>query len=330
MGVRTACQGLVWFTVSVLCLTSGCAWRSSPKSAMPGDAAPMSLPTAATDVTTAPAIDQWPSVAGTEPEGGFTSTVTGAVTSFVQRLKPEPKVVPAPDPVSLNTEPEEIGSDLHYHAARVFEAQGNLEAALHHYDKALEIDPNDYRVLVSCGRLFDRQDQMADAEDYYRRAIEAQPSNPTAYNDLGMCYARHGLPDQALRALEQAVGLRPDSALYRNNLAAVLVDLNQFDQALACLAAVHGEAGARYNLAFLLAQRRRPDLARQWARAALQLAPQMQAASDLLEQLDESGARPVAGRLPPPAGTLQTSSLRSPAVSTLHPARLPVPSRGLR
>ena len=45
---------------------------------------------------------------------------------------------------------------------RVYESQGDLQAAMTYYQKALQVDPNDYQTLLSCGRLHDRQGDLPD------------------------------------------------------------------------------------------------------------------------------------------------------------------------
>ena len=200
-------------------------------------------------------------------------------------------MVPAADPLSLASQPQHVGADLHFSAAQVYESQGNLVAAMTYYQKALQVDPNDYQTLLSCGRLHDRQGEFRQAEAYYQRAIASQPGNPSAWNDLGMCYARNGDPESALTALGNAAAAQPLDPLYRNNLAAVLVDLQRYDEALRHLAAVHAASVAHYNLGFLLAERHQTARARQEFAAALQFDPNMIGARNMLARLD--------GQIPP-------------------------------
>ena len=65
-----------------------------------------------------------------------------------------------------------------------------------------------------------------------------------------MCYARNGDPESALTALGNAGTAQPLDPLYRNNLAAVLVDLQRYDEALRHLAAVHPPSVTHSILAF--------------------------------------------------------------------------------
>ena len=75
------------------------------------------------------------------------SAVRGTSSAVGNTLRIEPKVVPAYDATSLNTQPKQVGSDLHYHAARVYESQNNLDAAALHYGKALAVEPADTKVF---------------------------------------------------------------------------------------------------------------------------------------------------------------------------------------
>lgn len=218
--------------------------------------------------------------------GAAFASLQKSFSSLADPFRPAPRVVPAGDPVSLASQPHHVGPDLHFHAAQVYESQGNLVAAMTYYQKALQIDPNDYRTLLSCGRLHDRQGEFRQAETYYQRAIASQPGNPAAWNDLGMCYARNGDPDAAVTALGNAAAAQPQNPLYRNNLAALLTDLQRYDEALRHLSAVHPQSVAHYNLGFLLAERRQTTLARDHFCQALQHDPNMIGARQMLARLD--------------------------------------------
>ena len=64
-----------------------------------------------------------------------------------------------------------------------------------------------------------------------------------------------GIPNLCRPPWKNAAAAQPPYPLYRNNLAAVLVDLQRYDEALRHLAAVHAASVAHYNLGFLLAER---------------------------------------------------------------------------
>ncbi|HRX80143.1 MAG: tetratricopeptide repeat protein [Planctomycetaceae bacterium] len=197
----------------------------------------------------------------------------------------KPQTIPAPDPTSLATRPGDVGGALNYHAAKMYENEGSTANAMALYQKSLQMTPNDVRAMIGYGRLLDREGNFREAERLYQRALELEPGNAVALNDLGMIYARQGMFDAATASLSQAVQLQPANLRYRNNIAIALIDAGQPEQAFGHLAAVHGEATAHYNLAFLLSRRNRNDQAVAHLQQALTLNPQLAPARQLLDSL---------------------------------------------
>jgi len=236
--------------------------------------------------------------------GPAAASLQKTISGLADPLRFAPRVIPASDPVSLASQPQHVGPDLHFHAAQVYESQGNLGAALTYYQKALQVDANDYATLLACGRLHDRQGEFRQAATYYRRAIAAQPGKPAAWNDLGMCCARNGDSQAALTALENAAAAQPLDPLYRNNLAAVLADQQRYEEAFRQLAAVHTQSAAYYNLGCLLVERQQPGLARQHFAAALQFDPHMMTARDMLARLEALAPNPTQTTVPTIAGVV--------------------------
>ncbi|MBI2479294.1 MAG: tetratricopeptide repeat protein [Planctomycetia bacterium] len=208
---------------------------------------------------------------------------TGASVGDAFTIKP--RTIPAVDPTSLANRPGDVGGALKYHAAKVYEADGNIAGAMALYQKSLQMTPNDVLAMIGYGRLLDRTGNFREAERLYLRAIELEPSNVVALNDLGMIYAHQGMLDPALESLSQAVQLQPANQRYRNNIAIVLIDAGRPEQAFGHLAAVHGEATAHYNLAFLLARRNLNDQAVGHLQQALAMNPQLTPARQLLDSL---------------------------------------------
>ncbi|RMF87751.1 MAG: tetratricopeptide repeat protein, partial [Planctomycetota bacterium] len=162
------------------------------------------------------------------------------------------------EPADSTDDPTSLSSDakpsprLYTATAKLAEQAGNPAKAEEYYRKALRLDRNYFDALFGLAHLLDRQGRLAEATEYYRRACDVAPNNPTTFNDLAICYARRQMPAESMGALQRAVDLAPKSTLYRHNLATVLVQMGETDQALRHLKAVHDEATAYYNLGFLL------------------------------------------------------------------------------
>jgi len=218
-------------------------------------------------------------------EGGWWASLRNMGGTISEAFAVSPQTISAPNPTSLASPPSDVGGALNYHAAKILEADGNIVGAMALYEKSLQMTPNDARAMIGYGRLLDREGNFREAERLYHRALELEPTNVVALNDLGMIYARQGMFDEALDALSQAAQLQPTNQRYRNNIAIVLIDAGRPDEAFGHLAAVHGDATAHYNLAYLLTRNNMNELAVRHLQQALAMNPQLAPARQLLDSL---------------------------------------------
>ena len=162
--------------------------------------------------------------------------------------------------------------------------------------------PEDAALLVGAltGRELLREPfERAPRIALYERAVALEPKNAAACNDLGLCLARQGQLDKAVARLQQAVKLQPAKTLYRNNLATVLVEIGDPQNAYAHLAAVHPADVAHYNVGYLLAQSNQPNGAAQHFDAALKANPNLVEARQWLDSLGRTES--IAAATPAPA-----------------------------
>lgn len=232
------------------------------------------------------------------------------LASISSALTIKPKVIPAEDPLSVTGKQGKVDPEVYVSAARLYENQGEFDAAAGQYRKALEVAPKSLPALIGYARLQDRQSKFDEASRLYKKAIAAHPQSATAYNDLGLCQARHGQPEAALEHIQKAIQIEPANKLYRNNAASVLVDMGRSTEAFEHLVLAHGEAVAHYNLGFLLFQRDKTEQANQQFALAVEKDSSLVQAREMLNRT--SG---VAGR-----ETVQ----RTQHVTEM-PARKPIP-----
>ncbi len=226
----------------------------------------------------------------------FSSSVKNGFSKVTGALIPKPSAKEAPDPISLSV-PAEPSADFHVAVARMAEASDPAKAEFH-YRQALELEPKHFDALLGYAHLLDRQDKLSQACQIYQLLVKSHPSNPTAHNDLGICCARQGKLQEAVASIDKAIQLDPKQARYRNNMATILVQSNQVEQAFAQLNAVHSRSVACYNLAYLLQKAGDKEAATRLFQEALALDPSMVQARVWLEHL-----RPpvpiAAGAVPP-------------------------------
>ncbi len=266
--------------------------------AVPAMAAPSAAPfgapvgeTAATQATTSPLM------APAAPQSSWKERLLTpfkwnpfAVTPAAQPVTP-PQVAAPSDPA---IDPKTATPELFIGLAQMSHRAGNTTQARQYYQQALALSPTHLEALLGAARMEDREKQLDVAQMLYQRAVAAYPRNATALNDLGLCLARRGDLQGARQALQQAIQVDPAKSLYRNNIAKVLVELNQPNEALTQLSAVHAPAAAQYNLGVLLSQRGRDREAIQCFVQANKLDPSFEPARVAVMQKTGAAVMPPA------------------------------------
>jgi protein O-mannosyl-transferase len=155
--------------------------------------------------------------------------------------------------------------------------RGRLDEGIAQYRKALEIRPNSAEACNNLGLALNMQGHLAEAVAQFEKALEIDPSNAKAHCNLGGALAKQGRRDAAIDHFEKALEITPDDAEVHNNVGAALVDLGQFDQAIAqyrnALEIQPEYAKAHSNLGVALLQTGRSDDAIAHCRKAVELAP---------------------------------------------------------
>jgi tetratricopeptide (TPR) repeat protein len=214
-------------------------------------------------------------------------------------------------------------AEAHHRLGRVFEAQGQLDAAEWSYHRALEIEPEYADALCGLGRLEARSGRLDAALEHIRGSIEIAPNQVEAHFHEGQVLEALGRTDEALAAYFRALAVDPTSSAALLRVAAIQLDRQQNDQALARLTRVlelaPGEPEAllcrgrahlalghvneavndlglaaeklgdrpdvHYHRALALEQARQPEAAREAAQRALALAPADAQVRNLAERL---------------------------------------------
>jgi tetratricopeptide (TPR) repeat protein len=213
---------------------------------------------------------------------------TGVVKSdFRRELRPE----------------QQVG--LHLDLARMLEAQGNGEAAVAEYQKAIAAIerggvlqgkvPTAQKALAHrhMAAAYDRMGRFEQSETHYRQALRLSPNDPKVWNDAGYsAYLQRDYPE-AERRLTTAARMAPGDARVHTNLGLALAASGRTDAALEALSRVGGPAIGHANLAFILAAAGLPGEAREHYQAALKIQPDLKVAEVALAKLDAQA--PAAG-----------------------------------
>jgi tetratricopeptide (TPR) repeat protein len=169
-----------------------------------------------------------------------------------------------------------------------FQRNGQLDEAAAHYDKALQIRPDDQVSQLYMGIARFYQGRMPEAIEHAKAAIRLQPDSARAHDLLGMALANQNHNEAALDELRRASELAPTDAEIRNGLGTVLARLGKvpeaFEEFHEALRLDPKNAPAHSNLGLLLLTSGKPQESIPEFEAALRLNPELKAAADGLQQ----------------------------------------------
>lgn len=102
--------------------------------------------------------------------------------------------------------------NLYYHKGRCLEDEGEYEAAIESYEKALEIDPNHAESLFHAARLLDLRGMDEEAIEYYRRiGPGAESAFRNAYLNLATLYEDTNNYEEAIHCCEMVLAHDPNN-----------------------------------------------------------------------------------------------------------------------
>lgn len=161
----------------------------------------------------------------------------------------------------------------HNNLGDVFFKRDQIDEALSHYEKALEIrshhHASNYDSLLALfhnnvGSALRRKGLVDEAIAHFQQAIQLQPDYPTAYINLGGAFIDQGRVDDAIAVLRTAVKVGPEDAETHINLADALRGKGLEEEAVAqyesALQIAPQSIAVLNNLAWLLATSPNPAI----------------------------------------------------------------------
>lgn len=91
--------------------------------------------------------------------------------------------------------------------------KGDLQSAVAHYEKAVEIDPQFYPGLNNLGVVYEIEKDHKRAEEALRKALAIDPSDGEGYLNLGHVFYEEGRYPEALAQLQEGLKRSPNSAM---------------------------------------------------------------------------------------------------------------------
>lgn len=120
----------------------------------------------------------------------------------------------------------------HNNLGHALAMQKRLDEARHHFEKALEYDPNYAQARRNLATYYSDKGQLETALEQCELAVQSKPSDITARCLLGNLQSRLGRKAAALETYREAVRLDPDSTRARLTLGIELVEQGQLTEAV--------------------------------------------------------------------------------------------------
>jgi len=111
---------------------------------------------------------------------------------------------------------------------------GHDDEAIHCFNEALEIAPQDVAVWTNKGNSFYSLGRVEEAICCYDKALEIHPRFATAWNNKGYSLAKLSRLDEAIGCYDKALEIDPRFALAWGNKGNTFGNLGRYDEALRC------------------------------------------------------------------------------------------------
>jgi predicted O-linked N-acetylglucosamine transferase (SPINDLY family) len=147
-------------------------------------------------------------------------------------------------------------AELHNNIGALYQSQGNLDAAIHHFDRALSIKPDLLQAACNLGNALIDADRIDQGVSRLKLLVKEAPDFMEAHIALGYGYQCQGHFMAARSSCEAAIALNPEKAEGYNGLGMVFDEMGRLDLAEAnyrrAIARDSSSAGAFNNLANVL------------------------------------------------------------------------------
>lgn len=212
-------------------------------------------------------------------------------------------------------------ADVQLSLARSLEAEGQADAAMDAYRKAIAKDPKRATGYWRLAILCDQQGNAQESTDLYKRALQLEPKNSDIRCDFGYSLYLQRRWAEAEMQFREALSIKPRNRRAHNNLGLLLAQNEQYGEALEEFhKAGCSEDDARVNLAFVAMLNRRWDKAREEFRLALAANPESAAARAGQEKLESIVAKIEGGEGSVVQASNERGAADTPPRQALHGA----------
>ena len=165
----------------------------------------------------------------------------------------------------------------HYNLGDALLKRGQVDEAITHFQKALQIRPDFAAAHNNLGNVLLEKGQVDEAIAHFQKALEVRPLFAAARSNLGGALLQKGQTEAAITQFQQALDLDPNNPRPRYNLGSAFLESGRVDEAIdqfqEALKLNPRFAQAHYNLGNALLQRGQVDEARLQFEKELQIQP---------------------------------------------------------
>jgi Tfp pilus assembly protein PilF len=141
--------------------------------------------------------------------------------------------------VSARTSPQELVSreraKTHYNLGNAMDRQGKLPAAIGHFERALQLQPDYAKARDNLAVALWQAGKSEEAVGQWEEMVRINPGYATAQYNLGFALQQLGKPEEAIAHYERALQINPDNASAHYNLGVVLAQQGRTQDARAHL-----------------------------------------------------------------------------------------------
>jgi len=121
----------------------------------------------------------------------------------------------------------------HNNLGAALQEAGDLDEAIEHYQRAIEILPVYAEAHLNLGEALQARGKVQSAIEHYQLGLDLKPENAEAHNNFASLLASQGRSGEAIVHLRRAVELAPETAVFHHNLGRVLVAEGRLKEATA-------------------------------------------------------------------------------------------------
>ena len=110
---------------------------------------------------------------------------------------------------------------------------GDLDKAIEHYKKALQVSSKYPQTRNNLGAALAKQGKFDEAIEQYREALQLNPAYVEVLSNLGLALKNQGKNQEAIAQYQKALAIDPGFVKAYKNMGDALVDLDKTDEAIA-------------------------------------------------------------------------------------------------